>query len=244
MIGRAPMMPPPSFVPAPLPVQQPMQQLPTQLPGNPMSQNAPRGNEAIPVAALPTPPRPVIRMQSPEDAAPPSKPVAPPAPPAQVVALRLPTPEQLGVQPARPPVTEASDWASSYSRLEKLGATCFHQDRLADGRVANRRDFGTIQGGGNGDGMAIDAAGRLYVTTGSGVQVFGPDGSDLGLIPTPRAVISVAFSGPDKKTLYVVGSGALDPDGREHSEPAGRRNNAKTIFKLPLLAQGFSGRAK
>jgi gluconolactonase len=117
-------------------------------------------------------------------------------------------------------------------------------DTSSDGHVTNRRNFGTLEGGGNGDGMAVDAAGRLYVTSGPGVQVLAPDGRYLGLIPTPRAVISVAFSGRDKKTLYVVGSGALDPDGTEHSEPAGRRNNAKTIFQIPMLAQGFTGRAK
>jgi gluconolactonase len=57
-------------------------------------------------------------------------------------------------------------------------------------------------------------------------------------------VISVAFAGPDKKTLYVVGSGALDADGKEHATPAGVRNNAKSIFKIPMIAQGFKGRAK
>jgi len=117
-------------------------------------------------------------------------------------------------------------------------------DILPDGTVANRRNFARLEGGGNGDGMAVDAAGRLYVTAGPGVQVFGPEGNYLGLIPTPRGVISVAFSGADKKTLYVVGSGALDPDGTEHTEPTGRRNNAKTIFKIPMLTEGFKGRAK
>jgi gluconolactonase len=48
-------------------------------------------------------------------------------------------------------------------------------DIQPDGTVANRRDFAKLQGV-NGDGMAIDAAGRLYVTTAPGVQVFGPDG--------------------------------------------------------------------
>ena len=92
--------------------------------------------------------------------------------------------------------------------------------------------------------MAVDAAGRLYVTTAPGVQVLSPEGRYLGLIPTPRPVISVAFSGIDKKTLYVVGSGALDPDGKEHTVPAGARNNAKSIFKIAMLAGGFTGRAK
>jgi gluconolactonase len=117
-------------------------------------------------------------------------------------------------------------------------------DIQPDGTVRNRRDFGTLEGGSSGDGMAIDANGRLYVTSGPGVQVLSPDGKYLGVIPTPRNAISVAFSGPDKKTLYVVGSGALGPDGKEFTTPAGVRNNAKTIYKITMLAQGFEGRAK
>jgi hypothetical protein len=57
-------------------------------------------------------------------------------------------------------------------------------------------------------------------------------------------VISVAFSGRNKKTLYVVGSGALGPDGKEFTTPEGVRNNAKTIYRIPMVAQGFTGRAK
>jgi sugar lactone lactonase YvrE len=74
--------------------------------------------------------------------------------------------------------------------------------------------------------------------------VFDDGGKYLGLIPTPRNVISVAFSGPDKKTLYVVGSGALGPDGLEFTTPEGVRNNAKTIYRIPMTAQGYLGRAK
>jgi gluconolactonase len=117
-------------------------------------------------------------------------------------------------------------------------------DVQADGSVSNRRDFATLEAGGNGDGMTIDSSGRLYVTTAPGVQVFDVSGKYLGLIPTPRSVISVAFSGRNKKTLYVVGSGALGPDGKEVTTPEGVRNNAKTIYRIPMLAQGFTGRAK
>ena len=113
-----------------------------------------------------------------------------------------------------------------------------------DGSVRDRRDFGRLEAGGNGDGMAIDAEGRLYVTSAPGVQVLDTAGKYLGLIPTPRSVISVAFSGKDKKTLYVVASGALGPDGKEFTTPEGVRNNAKTIYRIPMLAQGFTGRAK
>jgi gluconolactonase len=112
------------------------------------------------------------------------------------------------------------------------------------GSVRNRRDFGRLEAGGNGDGMAIDAKGRLYVTSAPGVQVLDTAGKYLGLIPTPRSVISVAFSGKDKKMLYVVGSGALGPDGKEFTTPDGVRNNAKTIYRIPMLAQGFTGRPK
>jgi gluconolactonase len=117
-------------------------------------------------------------------------------------------------------------------------------DVQPDGAVRNRRDFAMLEAGGAGDGMAIDAAGRLYVTSNPGVQVISPQGNYLGLIPTPRAVISVAFAGPGKKTLYVVGSGALGTDGKEATTPEGVRNNAKTIYRIPMLAEGFMGRAK
>jgi gluconolactonase len=124
------------------------------------------------------------------------------------------------------------------------GGTILAFDVQADGSTTNRRDFATLDAGGNGDGMAIDAAGRLYVTSQPGVQIFDRTGKYLGLIPTPRNAISVAFAGRDKKTMYVVGSGALGADGKEFTTPQGVRNNAKTIYKLPMLAEGFKGRAK
>ncbi len=124
------------------------------------------------------------------------------------------------------------------------GAEIVAFDIEADGAVANERPFSKLEAGGPGDGMAIDAAGRLYVTSPRGVQVIGPDGKYMGLIPSPRAAISVAFSGPEKRTLYIVGAGALGPDGKEFRTPEGVRNNAKSIYKIQMLARGFPGRAK
>jgi len=117
-------------------------------------------------------------------------------------------------------------------------------DVQPDGSVKNQREFGKLEAGGNGDGMAIDAAGRLYVSTNPGVQVLSPEGQYLGLIPTPRNAISSAFSGPGKKTLYVACLGALGPNGQEITTPAGVRNTAMTVYTIPMLAQGFKGRAK
>ena len=104
------------------------------------------------------------------------------------------------------------------SRDEKIvyitnGNTILAFDILPDGSVTNRRDFATLEAGGNGDGMAIDNAGRLYVTSPPGVQVFAVDGTYLGLIPTPRSAISVAFSGPANRhstSLAVVLSEQMD----------------------------------
>ena len=56
-------------------------------------------------------------------------------------------------------------------------------DVQPDGSVGNQREFGKLQGGGNGDGMAIDATGRLYVSTNPGVQVLGKDGQ----VPRPHS---------------------------------------------------------
>jgi len=56
-----------------------------------------------------------------------------------------------------------------------------------------------------GDGMAIDAAGRAYVTTALGLQVFEPSGELLGVLPKPKAgsLISCTFGGKDLDYLYV-----------------------------------------
>ena len=115
-------------------------------------------------------------------------------------------------------------------------------ERLFLGRKGTRHaDFATLQMG-NGDGSAVDSEGRLYVTSNPGVQVFDKTGKSLGLIPTPRGVISAAFAGPDKRTLYVVGSGAEDANSQPIRE--GPQQTAATIYKLPMIAQGVKGRAK
>jgi sugar lactone lactonase YvrE len=110
-------------------------------------------------------------------------------------------------------------------------------DVQPDSSLTNQREFGKLEGGGFGDGSTIDAAGRIYVTTGPGVQVLGPDGKYLGLIPTPRGVISVAFSGHDKKTLFILARGAKDSQGNQVA-------NAAQVYSITMIAQGFKKRAK
>jgi gluconolactonase len=117
-------------------------------------------------------------------------------------------------------------------------------DVRTDGTTTNRRDFGTLAGDEGADGMAVDGASRLYVTGNLGVHVFSAQGQHLGLIPTPRRPIALAFSGPDKKTLYVPQLGAVGPDGKAWATPEGVRNTAMTIYRLQMQAEGFKARPK
>ena len=107
-------------------------------------------------------------------------------------------------------------------------------DVQPDGSLTNQREFGTLRGGQSGDGSAVDAQGRLYVSTGSSVDVFAQDGAFLGIIPGPPGLHGVAFGGPDKKTLFaIVFSGGW-------GTPSARNR----VIAIPTIAQGFTGRAK
>lgn len=117
-------------------------------------------------------------------------------------------------------------------------------DVRRDGTTRNRRVFATLDGDNGADGMAIDNAGRLYVTGNAGVHVIAETGDYLGLIPTPRRPITIAFSGPDKRTLYAPSMGAIGPDGKAWSTPEGIRNIAMTIYTLQVETPGFLGRPK
>jgi gluconolactonase len=111
----------------------------------------------------------------------------------------------------------------------------------ANGNASHRRDFVTLaneEKGFGGDGLAVDSAGRLYVTGDAGIHVIEPSGKELGVIPVPRRSITLAFAGPDRRTLYVGAMGAVDPDGKEWATPQGVRNDAMTIYKVKTLATG------
>ncbi len=115
-------------------------------------------------------------------------------------------------------------------------------DVQPDGSVSNRRNFARYDQinpssafGDTGpglrfrvtscaDGLAVDSAGRVYNAGCNGIQVYTPQGQHLGTIPTARVAQNLAFAGPDKKTLYLVG-----------------RNAA---WKIQMLSDGYKGRAK
>jgi sugar lactone lactonase YvrE len=102
-----------------------------------------------------------------------------------------------------------------------------------DGSLTNQREFARLKSGG-GDGSAVDAEGRLYVATGSSAEVFAASGEYLGTIPGPEGMHGVTIGGRDKKTLYgiVFYGGWGTPSARNQ------------VIAIPLLAQGYTGRAK
>ena len=112
-------------------------------------------------------------------------------------------------------------------------------DVAPNGTISNRRNFARYKSvripghkdpswdeDNGADGMAVDSEGRVYAATNAGVEVFSPRGELLGVMPVQwgaesgnlRKPQNLAFGGPDRKTLYIVGAG--------------------TIFKVRTLSQG------
>jgi len=92
---------------------------------------------------------------------------------------------------------------------DTIGETVFAFDVQSDGTLKNKRPFAKLHDTPAGkesgaDGMAIDRADRVYVTTVSGVQVFDHKGQYLGTIKLPRQPANAAFAGPGKHTLYLT----------------------------------------
>jgi sugar lactone lactonase YvrE len=114
------------------------------------------------------------------------------------------------------------------------GAIVFAFDVNVDGSLTNQREFGKLQGGTSGDGSAVDQQGRVYVATGSSVDVFAADGKFAGTIPGPQGLHGTFFGGRDRKTLYgIVFYGTW-------GTPSARNQ----IIAIPTIAQGYTGRAK
>lgn len=75
------------------------------------------------------------------------------------------------------------------------------------GALSNRRVFAAIEDGGSPDGMAVDAAGCLWVCTFGGHRIlrFDPSGRRIGEVRFPVAnVTRLAFGGPDLRTVFAT----------------------------------------
>jgi gluconolactonase len=86
-----------------------------------------------------------------------------------------------------------------------------------DGSLTDRRDFAKLAGfkqeangpSSGADGIVVDEAGRVYVATNAGIEVFSPQGAALGAIALPKKPQNLAFAGKDRSRLYAVGRGSV-----------------------------------
>ncbi len=78
----------------------------------------------------------------------------------------------------------------------------------SDGTLRDGRVFCTIDKGGP-DGIRVDREGRVWSSTGDGVQVFSPAGELLGRILTPEAAANLCFGGEDGRTLFITARKSL-----------------------------------
>jgi gluconolactonase len=70
------------------------------------------------------------------------------------------------------------------------------------GSLGRARVFARIEPG-YPDGLKTDRDGRVYASAADGVQVFGPDGRRVGVIPLPGAV-NFAWGGPGRNVLFIT----------------------------------------
>ena len=74
----------------------------------------------------------------------------------------------------------------------------------SDGTLAAKKLFAPE----GSDGMTLDSEGNLYLTT-SGVSVYRPDGTHLGMIAVPERPANVCFGGKDRKVLFITARTSL-----------------------------------
>jgi gluconolactonase len=84
-------------------------------------------------------------------------------------------------------------------------------DVRPDGTLANSRVFADMDHPqpGSPDGMKVDQTGNLYVAGATGVWVFEPDGTSLGVIVIPERPANCAWGDEDRQTLYVTARTSL-----------------------------------
>jgi sugar lactone lactonase YvrE len=161
--------------------------------------------------------------------------VAPPATPAIPAVYYLSTQgelRQLATDIARPNGIALSPDEKTLYVANTYGEHVLAYKVGKGGSVSNRRDFAKLAGfkqtdngpSSGADGLAVDAQGRLYVASSAGIEVFDRKGKALGVIEIPNAPQNLAFAGADRRTLYVVGRGA--------------------VWKIRTLAGGPEGRGK
>jgi gluconolactonase len=80
--------------------------------------------------------------------------------------------------------------------------------RVRDGVCDQGETFALI-GDGVCDGLRVDAHGRVWASSATGIIVFDAEGDPLGAIPVPEPVSNLCFGDADGATLYITASTSL-----------------------------------
>ncbi|ROQ39663.1 gluconolactonase [Frondihabitans sp. PhB188] len=98
---------------------------------------------------------------------------------------------------------------SSARQPAGVGNRCIRAYDVTDGvRCKNSRVFATV-GSGLADGFRVDAAGNVWTSCATGVEVYAPDGEFLGAVDLPELTANLCFGGPDGTTLFAAASTSL-----------------------------------
>lgn len=81
-------------------------------------------------------------------------------------------------------------------------------DVLEGRRACNGRTFAVIEHG-LSDGFRLDVHGNLFTSCGLGIQVHAPDGTVLGVIPTPEKASNCCWGDDDSGRLYITATTSL-----------------------------------
>lgn len=80
---------------------------------------------------------------------------------------------------------------------------------VVDGqRVTNGRVFAVIEPG-QPDGFRVDEFGNLFTSSADSVQVYAPDGKQLGKIRVPNVCANLTFGGANRNRLFIACGSAL-----------------------------------
>lgn len=98
----------------------------------------------------------------------------------------------------------------------------------SDGTLSDKRLF--VASG--SDGMTLDTAGNLYLTTTNQVQVYDPAGNQVAVISTQENPTNVTFAGTDGLTLFITARTAVYTV-RSSAQAAAPTTTGSTLVSTP-----------